>query len=144
MQRMETFPLQTSPCPSTGSEYHFLMEDRLVARPTKSSLERRDVRLNLRLTPAERIALDIAAAKAGFAPSEYARMQALNGRITVRAGKTLSPELFTQLVRIGTNLNQIAHRLNAGDPRVPPALAHLCEQLEAILAREVAPDDPAP
>lgn len=111
-----------------------------MARPTKSSLERRDVRLNLRLTPAERIAIDMAAAKAGFAPSEYARKQALQGRITVRQGKTLSPELFTQLVRIGTNLNQIAHRLNAGDPRVPPALTSLCERLEALIAREIESD----
>lgn len=111
-----------------------------MARPSKNPQALRRFRLNLRLTASERARLDLAAAKAGITPSEYARRQILDGRVIVREARDLSAGSFVQIVRIGTNLNQIARRLNAGGKQAPAELASLCRKVESILGREVGGD----
>lgn len=106
-----------------------------MARPRKETAERRSVTLGLRLTPAERLRIEEAAGKAGITPSAYIRTQALKGRVVVSEQRTLAPELFDELRRIGVNLNQLT-RLAHIREEPPPHLPHLCEALDRFLARE--------
>lgn len=69
----------------------------------------------IRLTPAERARVEMKAAQAGLPPATFVRQAALN--------KVVSPpmqipevnrETYLELAKVGGNLNQIAHHLNAG------------------------------
>lgn len=99
----------------------------------------------LRLTPAERAALDAAADAAGLGPCSYARrevMKAAGRDVTVRKrpdglaqalGRTLG-----ELGRIGNNVNQMARHAHEGG-RVPPeALAAVRQELAALTSAVVA------
>ena len=108
-----------------------------MPRPAKSGESRRDFRLNLRLTAAEREQVERAATSAGIGVSVYAREQVLRGRVVTSPSRSLSPRSFVQIVRIGTNINQIARHLNSGGKDIPPELESLCARIESILQREV-------
>ena len=108
-----------------------------MARPRKDSDELRTETLAFRLTPAERIQIEQAAAKANLTPSAYARMQALKGRVVVPEHRTLAPDLFDELRRIGVNLNQLTRLAHINeDP--PKDLPRLCTALDRFLLREIS------
>jgi hypothetical protein len=112
-----------------------------MPRPKKPPAERRTARINPRFTPAERIRVEEAALLAGISAAEYARAQILQGRVIIRAGRALAPEVLDQLRRIGVNLNQLARIANQTGA-LPPELARACTMIEAFLARELG--GPAP
>ena len=107
-----------------------------MARPRKDPDELRTETLAFRLTPAERLQIEAAAAEAGLSPSAYARKQAVKGRVIVPAHRTLDPALFDELRRIGVNLNQLT-RLAHIREEPPPGLPRLCTALDQFLAREL-------
>lgn len=97
-----------------------------MARPVKQAQDRRDFRLNLRLSLIEREALVYHADQAGLTSSEYLRRQI---PILPGHGRGLAPvfeaprhsppsianaRLIHELNAIGVNLNQIARYLNTG------------------------------
>ena len=84
-----------------------------MGRPKMLEQDARTVRLNLRLLPDERAELEERALTAGLSPTEYARRLALGGRVVLAAWQKADPALVLALNRIGVNLNQIAHAVNA-------------------------------
>lgn len=97
-----------------------------MARPKKAEQERRDDRVEIRLTTAERVHLEQVADHYGLTSSEFMRRRALGYRLPAyrTAEKSEHAAIATALIRIGVNLNQIAKRLNAGWHSAPelPAL----------------------
>lgn len=110
----------------------------------KTSANPRLYRRTLRFTAAELVAIESAAAAAGFSFSEFVRAAALRGKgqhhPQVRAGRrALDAGLELQARRLGTNLNQIAHRLNAQDLPAPPELVPLLADIRALINAAGAP-----
>jgi Mobilization protein NikA len=108
-----------------------------LARPPLRPEERRDDRLpNLRVTAAERALIEGKAAAAGLTLVEYCRRAIFKSRIAPKRGST-DQTLLVELNRVGTNLNQIARRVNAGrdlPPDFPDVLAEVREAVRKVLA----------
>lgn len=108
-----------------------------MARPPLRPEERRDDRLpNLRVTAAERSLVEERASAAGLTLVEYCRRAIFKSRIAPKRG-TVDQALLVELNRIGVNLNQIAHRVNAdkGLPSdFPYVLAELREAVQKVVA----------
>lgn len=78
-----------------------------MARPRKDRFEQRSQILHCRLLPAEYIRIHRIALAAGKSVSDYVRARLLDARAEIaESRKTLDPDLFDQLRRIGVNLNQ--------------------------------------
>ncbi|MEI9994657.1 MAG: plasmid mobilization relaxosome protein MobC [Rhizomicrobium sp.] len=102
----------------------------------------RSSHITIRLTEDERAAVNAAAEDAGLTPGSYVR-QVVLGAPVPRQGKR-RPTEKTELVRllgevgkIGSNLNQLAHRANSGDAvkaqEVETALAGLHKMRASLL-----------
>ncbi len=88
----------------------------MVRRATRNSDASRTEVVTVRLTKAERTRIEQRAAAAGLTVSAWAAQALAVGRITVEtkpAALVLPVELVAEFKRIGNNLNQIAHALNA-------------------------------
>ena len=109
-----------------------------MARPTKKTDDQRAAVVSFRLTAAEATAFTKRAQAAGLKPGDYARRVALAGRVTVRKTADADPAVIVQLIKIGTNLNQLARTAN-GVGRVPPDLDRLCRSIEAAVMKAVEP-----
>ncbi len=107
-----------------------------VARPTKEFNERRGEQLNVRVTPDERAQLDRTASGLGLSTAEFLRRRGLGYRLPPVATERQANALAaTALVRLGNNLNQIAHHLNAGRPAPLRAVDELAQRIGAELDR---------
>lgn len=111
----------------------------------RSGSERRQMgkAISARLTPSEYTAIAEKAARAGLSLSAYARACLLGdpGLRAKRAppiNRALLAETLAALNRVGNNVNQIAHNLNAGGhpdrAAIAEAKAELSDCLKAILA----------
>lgn len=102
-----------------------------MARPKKAPEERRDDRINPRLTTAERAEVETNASALGISPAEFARRRMLGYRLPQAAAvQQARASLGAAFNRLGVNLNQIAHKLNSG--REPSALE---AELQALIDR---------
>ena len=112
-----------------------------MARPKKAPEEKREDRLNPRLTTAERAEIEQHAAILGISPSDFVRRRSLSYRLPAAlAVQRHVAALAVALLRIGVNLNQIAHHMNAGRG-APPDLSALISRIEAILDDIYGPGD---
>ncbi len=106
-----------------------------MARIRKDSTqERRTAFLGVQLTPAERAKLDARAAHYGLSLSDYVRLLLLSDERQPAPAPRDSAAiraLTVEIVRVGTNLNQLAHIAN--ERRELPRRA----QLEAVSAQIV-------
>ncbi|MEO8502484.1 MAG: hypothetical protein ABI609_01165 [Acidobacteriota bacterium] len=107
--------------------------DRGRGRPAKEPQDRRAARLTLNFTQAEHAALVRGAAAEGLALSEYARSAALR-RSPARLVPAINRATYENLHRIGANLNQWMHAINAG--LLPGVLMPDVRELRGLL-REV-------
>lgn len=109
-----------------------------MARPKKQPEEKRETILGVRLTARERAELDSRAALYGLTAAEFIRHRTLGYRLspTVAARKERSLH-WVALMRLGVNLNQIAHRMNAGQG-APAYLTALLERIEAEMDKAEA------
>lgn len=116
----------------------------------------------VRMTAAERIAMQEAAALAGMSMSDWMRSHAMDrkaaakaagymgGRRGWRAGApnqgppppTFNADRLAQLLPVyqelrhqGVNLNQIAHRMNAQDMPPPPELIAVLAEIRALITK---------
>ncbi len=118
------------------------------ARPVEPMKPRRTRAVSIRLNEKERATLDQAAEAAGIGPSSFARMtvvQALALMPTPAPPARLKPnesardlaQFLGALGKIGNNVNQLAHHLNAGwdaDPSdLRAAVAELAQLRAAVL-----------
>lgn len=112
-----------------------------MARPKKSPDELRDIRTAVMLTEAERATLEQQASLYGLSLSEFIRRRTLGRPLpaTVAAQRTHAA-LATALLRIGVNLNQITHHMNAGRS-APPHLPELISDIRVHVDR-LSRDEP--
>ncbi|WP_374309956.1 MobC family plasmid mobilization relaxosome protein [Methylocella sp.] len=106
-----------------------------MARPRKEAGELLLAGPNPRLTLAERVRVEQAAAALGISPSEFMRRRALDYRMPVAAAQQIPlANVATALIRLGNNLNQIAKHMNAGRA-APPDLSDLIARINGELDR---------
>ena len=103
-----------------------------MARPSKGRDDQLSEMLRCRLRPAEYLRIRQAAQAAGLTLSDYIRRMLLRGEVTVRQSRSLDPDVYDQLRRIGVNLNQAVHKLHATG-QIPPELARAAAVVEAFI-----------
>lgn len=91
--------------------------------------------INFRVTEEEYAVLKRRAEMAGLSPSMYAKKQALTGKvkapvITKDVGQLILPEIS----KIGSNVNQIARKLNAGDIALVSEFKEIQAEFETLWA----------
>ena len=112
-----------------------------MGRPKKAPEEWRGNGPNPRMTVAERAEVQQHAAILGISPSDFVRRRSLGYRLPAAlAVQRHVAALAVALLRIGVNLNQIAHHMNAGRG-APPDLSALIARIEAILDDIYGPGD---
>jgi len=112
-----------------------------MGRPKKTPAERRENGPNPRMTMAERGEVERNAAILGISPSDFIRRRCLGYRLPASlAVQRHVAALAVALLRLGVNLNQIAHHMNAGRG-APPDLSALIARIEAILDDIYGPGD---
>ena len=88
-----------------------------MARPHKDAPDRRDLTIRVRVTPAEKRHLWEMATEAGYTPSDFMRLRTLAAvqptRRVPTPDRALLLLLMAELGKLGSNVNQIAHALNA-------------------------------
>ena len=92
---------------------------------------KRDVTLTIRVTQAEKDAIIVNAMHAGKNLTDYILL--VNDRAIISPPPDLSP-LLRELKRIGTNINQVAAKVNSGVSYVP-GLREVAEQQAEIIRR---------
>lgn len=112
-----------------------------MARPREANP--RDQRITLRLTADELLKAHTRARKSGLTVADFARSRMLKPTRPSKAASgrppAIDPELWIQVRKLGVNLNQIAHRLNAmEEPELPPDLDPLLREIRALLAHPIA------
>lgn len=113
---------------------------RKIGRPKLAPDERRTERLSgIRLTVAERDVIERAAAAAGLDVAEFCRRAILGQRIAAKRNRAENA-LLVELNRVGVNLNQIAHAVNAGRD-LPRSFPHLLDELRAVVEKIAGGDD---
>ena len=86
-----------------------------MSRPIKQPDERRDERLNLRLTAAEKQHVHAQAEMAGLTPMEYVRRRALGYVVPpAPSRRVFDPALISEINRVGNNVNQLARAAHTG------------------------------
>ena len=106
-----------------------------MARPKIAAEKLRTATIGVRVSPGESAALREKAAALGLTPAQWLRTAALARRLPAPAAGPVNVATYRELGRIGTNLNQLAARLNAGEPpaaRLRTALEELAEQLRRV------------
>lgn len=77
--------------------------------------ENRTKQINFRLTPAEYIDIQQKAAKTGLSATAYCQEVAITSKIrSPKVPPEQAQEMAKALVRYGSNLNQVARKLNQG------------------------------
>ena len=103
-----------------------------MARPKKQPHERRSAKLlPIRLTEAELADLHLQAERAGLSLTELVRQRATSGKVTPKRGLA-DAQLLSELNRVGVNLNQIAHAMNAGGVTSPDRVDALAAKLDTL------------
>ncbi len=87
--------------------------------------------INIRCSRSEKSTITSRAKRTGMSTSVYLRALGLHGKIIV-AHQAVDAPLIFQLKKIGTNLNQIARKLNATGKHTPLDLVVLCERIDAL------------
>ena len=106
-----------------------------MARPKADPTDRRDLRVNLRVSPVEFAVIQEKADAMGQPLAAFARAAVLSRKLPTAAGPAVDFETKHELRRIGVNLNQIAKALNARREAMPQSLDRVCRELEGILDR---------
>ena len=97
--------------------------------PETKENRKRDVTLTIRVTQAEKDAIIVNAMHAGKNLTDY--ILSVNDRAIISPPPDLSP-LLSELKRIGTNINQVAAKVNSGVSYVP-GLREVAEQQAEII-----------
>jgi hypothetical protein len=113
-------------------------------RPKADQTTKRESVVAVRLSVAERAALDARAASAGLPLPDFMRAALVQAEPPRRRKASSGRGLFTaaevrELNAVGVNLNQLAKRLNADDRRdMAPQLGEVLDALAALFARGLA------
>jgi hypothetical protein len=110
-----------------------------MARPKVLSANKRTIKFTLQLTPAEKLRIVQLAQSTGKAPAILARDKIFKGRFPLPRAARLDLHTYTELKRIGVNLNQLSRKANAGiiPMELFTVLYQLEQRLDTIVARLV-------
>ena len=100
-------------------------------RRPKDEAERRDLLIQVRVSPKERDRAAVAAAAAGLTLSQYTRA-AFNGAIVITVSQTAPPEVLRQLRLLNLNMNQILHQSRLGVFSAPDLEAAAVEAMRTV------------
>ena len=101
---------------------------RARAQPT----QKRHRQINIRVTDDDHARLTAEAKRVGLKLALFCEMLLLKGKVELAQTTIhrLDPALFAELRRIGNNVNQVAHAINAG---LPPHLTLTAQALNGVL-----------
>ncbi len=107
-----------------------------MARPKMDKKIKRDKCVMVRFTDAEHDLITDYARDMHLSPAECVRERALHTRVTVKYDMATRLDdikpLTEEFHKIGVNLNQIAHHLNAGDPMSEKTILEIRDYLEDL------------
>ena len=103
-----------------------------MARPKLSAGHLRTKRISAWFNPAELRELTRRTDLAGLPAPEYLRQRAIRSTLHIEAPRRLAASDFRELQRIGSNLNQIARKLNQGG-RAPASLNARLRRLQELI-----------
>lgn len=105
-----------------------------MARPKASEEKKRVVQVNIRLTTKENEELNNYSAASGISPASWIRYKIFVGQNPPIKTSPLNASIYQELRKIGVNLNQIAHKVNQGEPPIGFSESHsaLMELLNSV------------
>mgnify|MGYP004003337493 CR=1 FL=1 len=112
-----------------------------MARPKKSKEERLTERVKFDLTRSDYVQALSNAEKAGLTLTAYAREQFLRGKVVIHQNRKLDHATFSELRRIGVNLNQLTRAVNQSGNIPDTRLSNICLQLEDVLLKTINDSD---
>lgn len=99
----------------------------------KKKTENKRTQINFRLTEIEDKRLKLNAYRAGLTPSMYAKKMAIEGKVKPQLiDPDEAKEITSQLAKIGSNVNQIAKKVNSGDTAEKKAIVTIVESLNEL------------
>lgn len=105
-----------------------------MARPKLAPENRRGHPTGIRFNDAEQARIDAAASAYGLTRTDYLRRRGLSHRLPSTVAEAHSQALIaTALLRLGVNLNQIAHHMNAGRAAPHARLNELIDRINDAL-----------
>ena len=93
---------------------------------------KKTAQINLRVTPEEFISIKEKAKKAGLSISELIR-RSLEGETIVEAPPVEFNEMIREIKRVGSNLNQVLHKLNAAGIAHPLELKRCANRILEVM-----------
>lgn len=87
----------------------------MMARPRINDSDKRVVQVNIRLTKEESNKVNQYASASGLSPANWIRYKVFVGKFPPVKMSPLDTSVYLELKRIGVNLNQVTHRINAGE-----------------------------
>ncbi len=112
-----------------------------MARPNKLKEERLTKRVKFDLTPSDYAQALKDSQKAGMTLTAYARQQFLHGKVVIHQNRKLDHETFSELRRIGVNVNQLARAVNQSGNIPDHRLSNICLRLEDVLSKTINDSD---
>ena len=98
---------------------------------TKNKIKK-TAKINLRVTPEEYISIKKKAKKAGLSTSELIR-RLLDGETIVEAPSVDFYEMIREIKRVGSNLNQVLHKLNTAGIAHPLELKRCANRIWEVI-----------
>ncbi|PZR27274.1 MAG: hypothetical protein DI538_25830 [Azospira oryzae] len=102
-----------------------------MSRPPIDEKDKRIVQVNIRLTVEESSIVNEQAEASGISPANWIRHKIFTGKFPPVRMSLIDAALYQELKRIGVNVNQATHKLNAGEHPAHYLLAQV--QLEKML-----------
>jgi hypothetical protein len=106
-----------------------------MARPKANDSDKRLVQVNIRLTTDENSKVNQFASASGLSPANWIRARIFTGKFPTPKLSPLDASIYRELKRIGINLNQVTHKINAGEcpKEYLPQLLELTRLLNKII-----------
>lgn len=116
-----------------------------MGRPKINDSEKRLVQVNIRLTADENNKVNEFASASGLSPANWIRAKIFTGKLPAVKMSPIDASVYLELKRIGVNLNQVTHKINAG--KFPKEylerqleLANLLKKIIKLLTYDRQPD----
>jgi hypothetical protein len=86
-----------------------------MGRPRINDSEKRQIQVNIRLTTDENDKVNEFASACGLSPANWIRAKIFMGKFPAVKMFPIDTSIYLELKRIGVNLNQVTHKINAGE-----------------------------
>jgi hypothetical protein len=83
--------------------------------PRVTDSDKRQVQVNIRLTTDEYNKVNQFASASGLSPANWIRAKIFTGKLPAVKMSPIDASVYLELKRIGVNLNQVTHKINAGE-----------------------------